>query len=48
MAATATLEDFDIDLDIELEIAPEDSTRITAQFTELCSVAVSDWVCGRC
>ncbi len=48
MAATATLEDFDIDLEIEIEVAPDDSTRITRQFSELCSIAASDWICKNC
>jgi len=47
MPQTVTLEDFDIDLEIELEIAP-DATRVTAQFSEFCSIAVSDWVCKNC
>jgi hypothetical protein len=47
MPQTMTLEDFDIDLEIELEIAPE-STRVTGQFSELCSIAASDWICKNC
>jgi len=33
--------------EIELEITPE-STRVTAQFSELCSISASDWVCKNC
>jgi hypothetical protein len=47
MPQTVTVEDFDIDLEIELEIEPK-ATRVTAQFSEYCSIAASDWVCRNC
>jgi hypothetical protein len=47
MPQTVTLEDFDIDLEIELEIEPK-ATRVTAQFSEFCSITSSDWVCRNC
>lgn len=47
MPTTATLEDFDFDLEIELEIEPK-ATRVTAQFSEYCSIATSDRACRNC
>ena len=47
MPQTVTLEDFDIDLEIELEVESK-ATRVTAQFSEYCSIAASDWVCRNC
>ncbi|MGI5126760.1 hypothetical protein ACQEVB_08075 [Pseudonocardia sp. CA-107938] len=48
MSNTVTLEDFDIELEIDLEILSDDTTRVTAQFSELCSITTSDWVCKNC